>query len=267
MKKKILLFVSIFVVFVVKLALDFNVMASDATMPATIRGYDIPEEFECIEEMTFENKTISTSSYYYGTMSGWTGAYKYLDESSNTMYVVIMCTGGMQPNRNSSWDQLRWNNERMEILFSNPTYNATLIDFTPRVDGQTISHNFSASISGGIDGDGNPNLSFSSGHDESYNENEIILTSIRQANYYENAEISHYFSKCKTNTSLNSVCCNYYQENHMAVYEIRDYDPNDHYLIGVTLTCSFYRNGRFNDSSVEDFYIKTYQIEGTTEEN
>ena len=53
----------------------------------------------------------------------------------------------------------------------------------------------------------------------------------------------------------------------MAVYEIRDYDPNDHYLIGVTLTCSFYRNGRFNDSSVEDFYIKTYQIEGTTEEN
>lgn len=266
MKKKILIFVSIFVVFVVQLALNFNVMASTSSMGSQLMEYNFPEQFQCIEEVELEDKDIETSKYFYGTMSGWIGAYKYLDESTNTMYVIIMCTGSMQPNDKTSWDQLCWNNESMEISFTNPTYNANLMNYTPKVEGNTITHGFSINVGGGIDGNGNSVLSFSSGYNESYSSNEIELTVKKDFNV-DTINIKHYFTQCEKNKNENSVCCCYYQQNHMAIYSIEDYDPNDHYLIGVILTCSFFRNGLFNDSSAEGYYVKTFQIEGNTGEN
>lgn len=229
-------------------------MVNASSSDAEVRGYTISNNWTYINDVTNDYKEVWGETYYEGKMSSWMGFYKYLDETTNDMFILVMCTGTMMPNQESYWDQKRWNNQEMRIEFY-PTIVDTsivnLVSYSPMSSEGTMS--WSTSI--GTDGS---NLSVSAG--QSYTSPEISVNPKLLENQNNGIKISHNFINYSSNESLNNVCCNLVTKNNFAVFKIRNYSPSREYSFHIDFYATFYRNGKINSSSVCDSQTKVFTL-------
>ena len=254
MKEKILLLLCLVLSIVVFLIRDSKVYAS--SNDAACFGYEISNQWIYVSDVDFDETKVETSKYYYGSMNGWAGAYKYYDEKENEMFVLLLCTGWLQSSQKSYWDQRRWNNKEMSFKFYSNETNVQLMNYSPKTTEGEISITDSISINTGVNGNV-ATLGYSVSSSSSYTISEIPVC-VRENT--SSVLISHNFLKYKSNTSLSSVCCQSIRRNNLALFKIEDYSPTKNYQFSVILECAFYRNGVFNSSSLSDKFMQTFVI-------
>lgn len=234
---------------------SFGIYKAEASeMDAEANGYTLSKNWIYVNDVTYDFQEVWGSTYYEGKMSSWMGMFTYLDEKTNEMFVLIMCTGMMMPNQESYWDQLRWNNQEMKIeLYPEikDTSEINLVNYCPKASEGTTS--WSTSV--GVSGEG---LSVQVG--QSYTSSEITVNTKLLAEQDNGVSISHNFVNYKTNTELENVCCNLVTKNNFAIFKIKNYNSKKDYNFYVNFSATFYRYGVINCSSVSDNQRKTFQI-------
>lgn len=238
--KKILVSLVLFVLCLCSFSIcNANASPSDAV----VRGYKISDNWTYVDDTTFNFKEVHGSTYYYGKMDSWMGIYKYLDETTNEMFVLVMCTGRMQPNQNSYWDQKRWNNQEMgiEIYPEIKDESIKLVNYGPQSSEGSMSWGTSVGVSG-------TDLSFQIS--QSYTAPEIKVSTKLLDDQNNGIKITHFFEKYKTNTELNSPYCDLVTKNNYAVFKIINYQPKNDYKFYINFHATFYRYGNINSSSV-----------------
>ncbi len=252
--KKILVSLVLFVLFLCSFSIcNANASSSDAV----VRGYKISDNWTYVDDTTFNFKEVHGSTYYQGKMDSWMGIYKHLDETTNEMFVLVMCTGRMQPNQNSYWDQYRWNNQEMRIEIYpeiNDTSMINLVTYGP----QTSEGSVSWGISGGISG-----LDISLQISQSYTSPEVKVNTKLLDNQDNGIKIIHSFEKYNSNKNLDSPCCDLVTKNNFAIFKIKNFDRKKDYTFNVDFYATFYRYGYFNSSSVSDSMKQKFTIFAT----
>lgn len=249
MKRFFVLFSLVFVIF---LCNTFSINASESD--ATIRGYNISKEWTYVNDAEYEFEDVYGDHYYEGQMFSWMGIYKHFDNSANEMFVLVLCTGKMQPNQKSYWDQRRWNNQEMKIEFYpeiENTFSVSEVSCGPQSSESTTSWGTTVIV-------GNSNLGIE--FQNTNTEPDISVSAKIDDQRKNKVIITHSFNNYSRNTDIKNICCSLVEKNNFATFKIKNYNSNDTYKFYIDFTATFFRYGVYNSSSVSQRQTTIFTI-------
>lgn len=236
--------------------------SNDPTFDVSARGFDIGDNWIYSGKCNKDIIPLKGSKYDYGSMTSWSAAYYYNDERNNNLYVLLLATVTSMPNKNSYWDQKRWNTQDMACEFTSSYHDAEVLYSTPKPTNGTITTSSSFEVGASFDGE-KLTLSIKFTNSESYTTSEIEITNdsstANGATKYKN-KINFHFKNYNKNTSVNNICCSDVKRQSYVIYKIEDYTPKKEYNFTVRNFVSIYRMGNFNHGTVTEHQDQTYAI-------
>ena len=229
-----------------------NVNASEDD--ASVNDYNISSNWEYKDDETHEFEEVYGSRYYEGKMRSWMGIYTHLNEKTNEMYVLTMCSAMMQSNQKNYWDQKRWNNQEMKIeMFpeSKDTSSISLINYAPETSEGTTSWTSSVGISG---------TDLTAGFEQTNTSSDVTVKVLVPDNQNNKIEIYHKFKNYKSNTNIDDVCCALVKKKNYTIFKIKNYNAHNKYSFCIYFTATFYRLGVFNSASVSQRQTTNFTI-------
>ena len=252
--KKILLFISIFMLFL--LSLNTKTLKAESTR-ASERGYNISGLTYVSDIDPISLEVVSSKNTKYGTVGMWVATYKIVCKNTNdtyTAYYILLIESSISSvGKQNKYYYFR--NKQLKVDFEFESKTKSFVDHHTeasedavttysktfgvgiKLDGEVGSNG--AAISTGVEG----NLSFS--NSQSYSSvNLVISEENNDDNTYHKRTFNYKFMNWK-NGNMVSPNIGLINKKMVVICSVGNYDFNDAYLVKVTTSATIFKDAKW----------------------
>jgi hypothetical protein len=240
--KRALKFLTLFTTFFSVLTLGGNDLAiSASSSTAAIKGFSV-SGWTYVSDYDYGWDDFYGTMYYAGATKMWTAFYQSYNQTSDTMYYMVLNEAGIKPNPSTTTStQNGWTNERINVNYSVSSNQLTLVAYDPLPQNSTYS--YSSSIT--INSDGVLIVTYT----ETTTTPEITISNDA---YDQSLDIGFFFTRYSHKLFSSGIYHGTITRKSYAIFELDDYsaacsDSLD-FRIAVNYTGTTFRDGFWNDA-------------------